>query len=87
MLCEEQVLQSARRRLSILQVTCRLHVLRKPADTLSVALAHDDRAHEDLDGADALEGDLALASCDTIQVSTTHSSYPETSNLKIWKAY
>ena len=44
-------------------VRVRLHVLREPADTLAVALAHDDGAHEDLHGADALESDLALASC------------------------
>lgn len=33
----------------------------QPADTLAVALSHNDGAHEDLDGADALERDLALA--------------------------
>jgi len=38
-----------------------LDVLRQPADTLAVALSHDNTAHEDLDGADALERDLALA--------------------------
>ena len=38
-----------------------LDVLRQPPYALTVALAHDDRAHEDLDRADALEGDLALA--------------------------
>ena len=54
-------------RRSILAITCRLHVLREPADTLAVALAHDDGAHEDLDGADALERDLALASCKRTQ--------------------
>lgn len=39
-----------------------LDVLRQPADTITVSLAHDNRAHEDLDGTDALQGDLALAS-------------------------
>lgn len=43
--------------------SCHLYVLREPADTLAVALAHDDGAHEDLDRADALERDLALTSC------------------------
>jgi hypothetical protein len=38
-----------------------LDVLRQPADTLAVALSHDNTAHEDLNGADALERDLALA--------------------------
>jgi hypothetical protein len=38
-----------------------LDVLRQPADTLAVALSHDNTAHEDLDGADTLERDLALA--------------------------
>lgn len=36
------------------------HVLREPAEALAVALAHDDGAHEDLDGADVPERDLAL---------------------------
>ena len=36
-------------------------VLRDPTEALAVALAHDDGAHEDLDGPDVLEGDLALA--------------------------
>lgn len=40
-----------------------LDVLRQPADTLAVALSHDDGAHEDLNGPDALEWDLALAGC------------------------
>jgi hypothetical protein len=35
--------------------------LGEPAEALAVALAHDDRAHEDLDGADVPEGHLALA--------------------------
>lgn len=39
-----------------------LDVLRQPADTLTVTLSHDNTAHEDLDGTDALERDLALAS-------------------------
>jgi hypothetical protein len=52
-----------------IRVTCHLHVLRKPADTLAVALAHDDGAHEDLNGADTLERNLALASCNKIPVS------------------
>lgn len=73
--------------LSFSQVTCRLHVLREPADTLAVALAHDDRAHEDLDGADALERNLALASCKSIQVSI-HNSCAEfnssPANLLVW---
>jgi len=38
-----------------------LDVLRQPADTLAVALSHDNTAHEDLNGADALERNLALA--------------------------
>lgn len=38
-----------------------LDVLRQPADTLAVALSHDNTAHEDLDRADALERDLTLA--------------------------
>lgn len=37
------------------------HVLREPAEALAVALAHDDGAHEDLDGADVPEGNLTLA--------------------------
>jgi hypothetical protein len=48
--------------LAVIRVV-RLHVLREPADALAVALAHDDGAHEDLHGADALESNLALASC------------------------
>jgi hypothetical protein len=40
--------------------------LAEPAEALAVALAHDDRAHEDLDGADVTEGDLALA-CGLVQ--------------------
>jgi hypothetical protein len=69
------------------EVTCRLHVLREPADTLAVALAHDDGAHEDLDGANALERDLALASCKTIPVSIhdpflQYNSSP--ANLLVW---
>jgi len=56
----------------------RLHVLREPADTLAVALAHDDGAHEDLHRADALESNLALASCsNTSRISTT---VPSSSN-------
>ena len=55
--------------LTVSVVSCRLHVLREPADALAVALAHDDGAHEDLDRADALERDLALASCSTSPVS------------------
>lgn len=75
-------------RRSILAITCRLHVLREPADTLAVALAHDDGAHEDLHGADALESDLALASCNTPRISimslfsTTVPSNSE--NLLVW---
>lgn len=38
-----------------------LDVLRQPADTLAVALSHDHTAHENLDRANALERDLALA--------------------------
>jgi len=38
-----------------------LDILRQPADTLAVALSHDNTAHEDLNGADTLERDLALA--------------------------
>lgn len=38
-----------------------LDVLRQPADTLAVTLSHDNTAHEDLDGPDALKWDLALA--------------------------
>ena len=38
-----------------------LDILRKPTDALAVALAHDDTAHEHLDGPDAFERDLALA--------------------------
>lgn len=34
--------------------------MREPAEALAVALAHDDGAHEDLDGADVPERDLAL---------------------------
>lgn len=51
-------------------MTSSLHVLREPADTLAVALAHDDGAHEDLHRADALESNLALAGCNTLQIST-----------------
>lgn len=41
---------------------CRyLNVLRQPADTLTVTLSHDNTAHEDLDGTNALERNLALA--------------------------
>lgn len=41
---------------------CRcLDVLRQPADTFTVALSHDNTAHEDFDGTDALERNLALA--------------------------
>jgi hypothetical protein len=40
-----------------------LHVLREPSYAITVALAHNDRAHEHLDGSDALELDLALARC------------------------
>ena len=75
-------------RRSILAITCRLHVLREPADTLAVALAHDDGAHEDLHGADSLESDLALASCNTPRISimslfsTTVPSNSE--NLLVW---
>lgn len=43
-----------------------LNVLRQPSDALAVALSHDDRAHEDLDRPDALEGHLAL-SCGLVQ--------------------
>lgn len=35
--------------------------MRQPPDALAVPLSHDDRAHEHLDGSDALERDLALA--------------------------
>lgn len=38
-----------------------LDVLRQPADTFTVALSHDNTAHEDLDGTDALKRNLALA--------------------------
>jgi hypothetical protein len=38
-----------------------LDVLRQPANTLAVALSHDNTAHENLNGADALKRDLALA--------------------------
>lgn len=34
----------------------------QPADTLAVALSHDDTAHEQLNGSDSLERDLALTS-------------------------
>jgi hypothetical protein len=51
-------------------IRVRLHVLREPADALAVALAHDDGAHEDLHGANALESNLALASCRNPNVST-----------------
>jgi len=37
-----------------------LDVLRQPPDALAVSLAHHDRTHEDLDGSDTLEWDLAL---------------------------
>ena len=37
-----------------------VEVLREPAEALAVALALRDAAHEDLDGADAVEGDGAL---------------------------
>lgn len=40
---------------------CQLDVLREPADSFAVSLSHDDGAHEDLDGPDALQGNLALA--------------------------
>lgn len=61
----------------VFQVSCRLHVLREPADTLAVALAHDDGAHEDLDRTDALERDLALASC-RLHSSAYQSRNPRT---------
>lgn len=38
-----------------------LDVLGEPADTVAVSLAHDYRAHEHLDRADALQRHLALA--------------------------
>lgn len=41
--------------------SCRLDVLRQPADSLTVALSHNNRAHENLDRPDALERHLALA--------------------------
>jgi len=40
-----------------------LDVLRQPANTLAITLSHDDGAHEDLDGPNALEWDLALTGC------------------------
>lgn len=61
----------------VFQVSCRLHVLREPADTLAVALAHDDGAHEDLDRTDALERNLALASC-RVYSSAYQASNPRT---------
>lgn len=41
----------------------RLHVLREPSYAITVALAHNDRAHEHLDGSDALKLDLPLTRC------------------------
>lgn len=38
-----------------------LDVLAQPPDTLAIALPHDNGDHEDLDGPDALQWDLALA--------------------------
>lgn len=38
-----------------------LDVLRQPADAFTVALAHNDRAHEDLNGPYAFEGYFAFA--------------------------
>lgn len=38
-----------------------LDVLAQPPDTLAVALSHDNRDHENLDGPDTLQWDLALA--------------------------
>lgn len=55
-----------------------LDVLRQPTDTLAVALAHNNGAHEDLNGSDALERDLALASCN-ISVSQSSPTAPPTS--------
>lgn len=39
----------------------RLDVVGQPPDAVAVALPHNDRAHEHLNGADALQWDLALA--------------------------
>ena len=39
---------------------CATHVLREPPETLAVPLALDDGAHEDLNRADVVQGDLAL---------------------------
>lgn len=38
-----------------------LHILRQPSYAITIALAHDNRAHEHFDGTDALELNLALA--------------------------
>jgi len=64
----------------------RLHILREPANTLAVALAHDDGAHEDLHGADALESDLALASCNKPNISNTFLllNNIQQANLLVW---
>lgn len=40
-----------------------LDVLAEPANTISIALAHDHRAHEHFDGSNAFEWNLAFASC------------------------
>lgn len=40
-----------------------LDVLTEPANTLTIALSHNDTAHENLDRPNALERHLALASC------------------------
>jgi hypothetical protein len=39
------------------------HVLRQPSEALAVTLAHDHRAHEDLDGTDIAERDFSLWQC------------------------
>lgn len=41
-------------------VNC-LYILGQPSDAITVALTHDNRAHEQLDRSDALQRDLALA--------------------------
>jgi len=56
--CIKNIFESLRNLLT----TSTLDVLRHPKETIAVSLLHDNRAHEDLDGAHVLQWDLALAS-------------------------
>ena len=64
---DRQILRSAHpsnpfNRLVVVTVR-RLDVLAQPPNTLAVSLPHDNTAHEDLDGPDALKRSLALTGC------------------------